>query len=221
MSDWLRRHNARLPLSWLLAANLALPALALPSLGCDPGDGSGGSAGTKVAPDSSASSGTCGRKVGDLVCDLDLMGYDQPSGDPPVFPAFSMELKLSKLIAESPKPYVLLLLAGAWCPSCKLATIMAVKRYDEINDRIRLVNVLIEGDKPTQPARKSHIDTWRKKYQTHFAVVTDGFESPMKGRELLGLREAALLVEQSSGKVVARADTLALLWPKLADFPAK
>ena len=206
------------PASWLLAASLALP-----SLGCETAPSGDNSSSSTAARDGGGAKadGACGRKVGQQICDLDLMGYEQPSGSPPVFPAFSMDLKLSTMIAESPKPYVLILLAGAWCPSCKMATIMAVKRFDEINDRIRLINILIEGDKPTAPARKSHADTWKKKYKTPFAVVADGFESPLLGRQLLGLREAALLVDQASGTIVARADTLALMWPKLAGFPKK
>ncbi len=158
----------------------------------------------------------CGRQVGDTVCDVALLGYDHPTSlVPPQHPAFALELSLRTLVQQAPRSRVLLLLGSSWCTSCQAATAMAVAHFDEISAQITVINVLIEGDTPLQPSRKSHIDAWRKTFKMPFSVVADGFETPMDARDKLGFREAAILVDRDSGLVVAREATLAALWPQL------
>lgn len=159
----------------------------------------------------------CGRQVGDTVCELTLMGYGHPTSlNPLQHPPFALEIQLRQLIQQAPRPHVLLLLGGAWCPSCREATAMAMERMAEIAPHITMINVLMEGDTPTQPARKSHLDEWRKTYAVRFSVVADGYETPMAARDALGFREAAIVVDRKTGVVIARAATLAILWPQLA-----
>ena len=166
-----------------------------------------------------ADTSACGRAVGDLVCDVGLLGYGHPiAGE---MAAFVLDHQVHSLIDTAPRRHVLLLLGGAWCSSCKISTLMAVKRRHEVDDHVTFINVLIEGDTPTKPARKSHIDAWLKAYKPTFAVVADAFETPIAARPALGLREAAVLVDRDSRRIIARADTLAKLWPELPKFSAK
>ena len=166
-----------------------------------------------------AATATCGRAVGDRVCEVALLGYGHPVAG--ATPAFTVDHQIHLLIDAAPRRHVLLLLGGAWCPSCKLSTVMAVKRGHEIDDHVTFINVLIEGDTPTKPARKSHIDAWLSAYKPPFAVVADAFESPLAARPALGLREAAVLVDRDTRRIIARAATLAKLWPQLGQFADK
>lgn len=161
----------------------------------------------------------CGRAIGDRICEVTLLGYGHPVAG--AAPAFALDHQVGLLIDTAPRRHVLLLLGGAWCPSCKISTVMAVKRGHEVADHVTFINVLIEGDTPTKPARKSHIDAWLKAYQPRFAVVADAFETPLAARPALGLREAAVLVDRDDRRIIARAETLAKLWPQLGSFAAK
>ncbi len=152
----------------------------------------------------------CGRKVGDTLCELTLMGYGHEVEAP-----YALERSLRGLVQSAPRPHALVLLGGSWCPSCRKATQFLVAHHGEIAPHYTVVNVLVEGAKPTEPARKSHLDEWRKTHKTPFAVLADGYESPMAARDALGFREVALVVDRATGEVLARESTLALLWPAL------
>ncbi|MCO4759880.1 MAG: hypothetical protein KC502_00090 [Myxococcales bacterium] len=174
--------------------------------------------GAAIDGDSGRSVANCGKKVGQLLCDVQLLGYGHPEG---ANTPFEVELALSDLVKQAPRPHALVLIGGAWCPSCKLATQMAVKQFGEIDGHVTVINVLVEGDTPKLPARKSHLDSWKKALHPPFAMVADAFATPMVARERLGVREAAVLVDRQTGTILARATSLAKLWPDLKKWAPK
>lgn len=85
---------------------------------------------------------------------------------------------------------------------CRAATGTVVQKLPQYADKALFINLLAEGDAPSQPAKKSNLDSWIKLLNVPFTVAGDLLETPFAIRKALGQRETTYIVERASRSVL-------------------
>ena len=81
------------------------------------------------------------------------------------------------------------------------------------------MNLLVEGQTPSVPAKKSDLDGWIKDLKVPFTVAGDVAEAPFAIKKTLGVRETAYLLDRATMKVLFKGANVYAVQQELDKLP--
>jgi thiol-disulfide isomerase/thioredoxin len=147
----------------------------------------------------------CGTQVGDTLCDLEVEGYFRVGKSSGVVTesAFS-RFKVSDVAASAKSKYLFVFNVAYWCGACREAAIQAVNLFPSIGEKAQFVQLMTEGETPTDAATRENLDRWISIISPQFSTGKDAANNPFSVRRTLGALETAYIVDRATMKIITK-----------------
>jgi hypothetical protein len=162
----------------------------------------------KEDPQAAYPEGPYGNGVGQVLGDLDFVGYLRNETKGLATSATLAPIKLSAIRAQAgTAKYAFIHVSAFWCGICRAAVEDLVTQYPKLASKAVFVDMLVEGETPDDVATRANLDSFVKGLAIPYTVVRDPDGVTFRIREKIGKNKTALLVELSTMKVVAKSAT--------------
>jgi hypothetical protein len=96
---------------------------------------------------------------------------------------------------------------------------LVVSKLPQYHEKAAFANLLVEGQTPSVPAKKSDVDSWVGLMKVPFTVGGDDPATAFLLRKTYGPRETTYVIERATMKILAKTSNAALALQELDKLP--
>jgi hypothetical protein len=166
----------------------------------------GGDAPTDEGATDAYPEGPYGKSVGQVLGDIELVGYLRNETSGLATSAERRAIKLSEIRAQAgDAKYAFIHVSAFWCGICRSAVEDIVAEHPKLASKAIFVDLLVEGRTPDDVATAANLDAWIKGLEIPFTVARDPDGVDFRIREEIGKNKTALLLDLETMKILKKS----------------